>query len=153
VAYSKIEKSALEIVEPIVSDIGYLVYDVEYIREGPHWFLRIYLDRDDGVSLDDCEKVSRLVSEKLDNTNIIPNNYFLEVSSPGIERVLKQSWHYDNAIGLTIHAKLFKAVDNAKKVEGELVSHTDEEIIIRTPEKDVTILIQNISKANVVFDF
>lgn len=152
-AYSKIEKSTLEIVEPIASDIGYFVYDVEYIREGPHWFLRIYVDHDEGVSLDDCEKISRTVSEKLDSTNIIPNNYFLEVSSPGIERVLRQDWHYDKAIGLNIHVKLFKAVEGAKKIEGELASHTDEEIIIRTPQNDIKILIQNISKANVVYDF
>lgn len=152
-AYSKIEKSTLEIVEPIASDIGYFVYDVEYIREGPHWFLRIYIDHDEGVSLDDCEKISRIVSEKLDSTNIIPNNYFLEVSSPGIERVLRQGWHYDKAIGSNIHAKLFKAVEGAKKIEGELVSHKDEEIIIRTPQNDITILISNISKANVVYDF
>ena len=152
-AYSKIEKSTIDIVEPIASDIGYLVYDVEYIREGPHWFLRIYIDHANGVSLDDCEKVSRLTSEKLDSTNVIPNNYFLEVSSPGIERVLRQNWHYDAAIGLKITAKLFKAVEGAKKIEGELVAHTDEEIIIRTPENDITILTQNISKAHVVFDF
>lgn len=152
-AYSKIEKSTLDIVEPIASEVGYLVYDVEYIREGPHWFLRIYIDHDDVVSLDDCEKISRLVSEKLDSTNIIPNNYFLEVSSPGIQRVLRQDWHYDAVIGLNINAKLFKAVEGAKKIEGELVAHTDEEIIIRTPEKDITVLTQNISKAHVVFDF
>lgn len=145
-AYSKIENFALKISEEIVKAHGYGIYDVEYVKEGPHWFLRIYIENESGVNLDDCEKISRAVSDRLDKDDIIKNNYYLEVSSPGLERSLRQSRHFEDALGEKVRVRL----KNGSESTGVLTSHTSESI---TLDGNMIIQKKDISKANVVFEF
>ncbi len=144
-SYSKTESTVLGIAQSVANAQGYDVYDVEYVKEGPHWFLRIFITGGDGVSLDDCEIISRAVGDVLDRDDVVKENYFLEVSSPGIERALRQDFHFDGAIGENIRVML----KNGKTVEGVLMAHDADNITV----DDNPIGKQNIKKANILFDF
>ena len=151
--FSKIEKNTYDLAENLVASKGYSIYDVEYLKEGPHWFLRVYIDRDGGVNVDDCEAISRELSVLLDEKDFVKENYFLEISSPGIERVLRQEEHFQNAIGENIRIKLYKAVEGAKEAEGQLLYADDQKITVRTDANQFDIEKKNIAKANIKFDF
>ena len=100
--YSKTEKAVMDMVNPIAEQNGCFVYDVEYVKEGNSWFLRVYVDREGGITIDECETISRELSSVLDKNDPISNNYFLEVSSPGIERKLRQEKHFEMYKGETV---------------------------------------------------
>ncbi|MBQ7718551.1 MAG: ribosome maturation factor RimP [Clostridia bacterium] len=117
---SKIEEKVYEISVPFAEEAGVEIYDVEYKKEGPDWFLRVFLYSERGITVDDCEAVSRKLSDKLDEIDIIDTAYYLEVSSPGIERVLKTARHYETAIGEPITVKLYSAIDGKKNLTGTL---------------------------------
>ena len=104
----KIEEKVENLVEPKVQELGYTLYDVEYVKEGKDYYLRIYIDKDTGISLEDCELVSNNLNEILDQADYIKEQYFLEVSSPGVERVLKKDKHLRNNIGAKVQVKLNK---------------------------------------------
>ena len=117
---SKIEELVRGIASEFADEIGTEIYDVEYKKEGADWFLRVYLYSDKGITIDDCEYVSRKLSDKLDELDPIDAAYYLEVSSPGIERVLKTDRHFETAIGEKITAKLYGAIDGIKAISGRL---------------------------------
>ena len=143
--YSKTEEYAYGIAEKIAARLGFEIYDVQYVKEGPHRFLRIFIEGADGVNLDQCEAVSRAVSAELDLNDFIKDNYFLEVSSPGIERTLRTDSHFDRAIGEKINVML----KDGKTFEGILTASDSKQITL----DDVQIQRQNIKKANIMFDF
>jgi len=116
------EKNIAELIEKTIIDLGYLLYDVEYAKEGKDYFLRIFIDvgaygirPDKGIGLDDCEKVSNSITDLLDKEDPIKEQYFLEVSSPGIERVLRSDKHLEDNIGAEVQIKLFKPIDKKKE--------------------------------------
>lgn len=150
---SKIEKITYDLALPVVNAEGYEIYDVEYVKEGPHWFLRLFIDRSEGVNIDDCETISRALSSIMDEKDYVQTNYFLEVSSPGIERNLRQEEHFEEAIGEKVRIKLYKDIDGAKEIEGELLSTDSIGITVRTSNAQVEIDKKNIAKANIMFDF
>lgn len=150
---SKIEKLTYDLALPVVNAEGYEIYDVEYAKEGPHWFLRLFIDRDEGVNVDDCETISRALSTIMDEKDCIQTNYFLEVSSPGIERNLRQEEHFDAAIGEKVRIKLYKDIDGTKEIEGELVSADRQLIAVQTGNTQIEIDKKNIAKANIMFEF
>ena len=150
-SYSKTEEIVFAQGELISQNYGYSIYDVEFVKEGPHKFLRVYVWSEDGVDLDICEKISRELSDYLDREDLIPDAYFLEVSSPGIERVLKTDKHFEGAIGEEIKVKLIKGQD--KEVTGELLSADDMTVTLLSDGEEVKIERKNIAKANVVFKF
>ena len=118
---AKIEDRVAELVKDKIENIGYNLYDVEYAKEGPNYFLRIYIDSPNGIDLDDCEKVSNEINEILDEADYIKEQYFLEVSSPGVERILRKDEHLEQNIGKQVEAKLFrKDASNNKRYIGEL---------------------------------
>ncbi len=129
-AYSKTESIALEIAKPIAEENGCFVYDVEFVKEGGVYFLRIYVDREGGIDLDMCEKISRSVSEKLDVTDPIKQNYYLEVSSPGVERKLRMPEHFERYIGNIVDVGLYKAVNGSKQMTGTLSKFNNGDICI-----------------------
>ncbi len=145
-SYSKTESNVLRLAEGIAVAQGYDIYDVEYVKEGPHLFLRVYITSEDGVNLDDCEVISRSLGDILDTEDIIKENYFLEVSSPGIERLLRQNSHFDGAIG----EKIKVMQKNGKSFEGVLTANSDNSIIL-DGEKEIKK--QDIKRANIIFDF
>ena len=104
---AKIEDRVAELVKDKIENIGYNLYDVEYAKEGPNYFLRIYIDSPKGIDLDDCEKVSNEINEILDEADYIKEQYFLEVSSTGLEKNLRKDEHFQKQIGNKIEVKLF----------------------------------------------
>lgn len=147
------------IANPIAEEKGYRVVDIEYVKEGKNWFLRIYIDKPGGVDLNDCAAFNELVSEQLDTIepDPIPYAYYLEVSSPGAERPLKTEEDFELAVGRYIHISLFEPVEKANVYEGTLQELTDEKAVMEVKEKNKTkeieILRTNISKARLAIEF
>lgn len=153
-AKKSISEIVKEIALPLVSEAGCELVDVEFVKEGSNWFLRVYIDKPEGVSLDDCENVSRPLNKIIDELDPISHEFFLEVSSPGIERPLKKPEDFVKAIGSNVEIKLFKAVDNTKQFEGELVSYEDGHLTIKTEDdKNYEFKSEDIAKAKKVFKF
>lgn len=149
-----VESLTLRITEPIVDELNMEIVDIEYIKEGPHMYLRIYIDKDGGVNLDDCQKVSEQVSEILDEKDPIQDNYFLEVSSPGIDRPLKNDKDLKRSIGKDVEISLYKAVDGKKKLTGQLLNYDDENIYIKNEDSIESTIERNvISKINLAVNF
>lgn len=127
---SKIETNVENLIKPIVEEIGYKLYDVIYEKEGKDYFLRIFIDNEKGISLEDCEKVNNAITGVLDEKDYIKEQYFLEVSSPGVERILRKDWQIKENIGQNVEVKLFKPLNGEKVITGTLKDLNDESIII-----------------------
>ena len=127
-----------EILLPIAQKHNVEIYDVEYVKEGSEYYLRAYIDKPEGVNINDCENVSRALSDALDEADFIPEAYILEVSSPGLGRTLKKDRHFEKSIGQDVEIKLFKAVEGCKEYEGTLTGFDAESITISTEEKEQT---------------
>jgi ribosome maturation factor RimP len=128
-----------ELIEPIATSLGYELYHIEYIKEQGEYYLRIYIDKPEGISLEDCEKVSRKTSDLLDETDPISDSYYLEVSSPGIERMLYNNKHLKKYINSNIVVKLSKLFNGSKKYEGKLLSFDDNIITIEYENSNISI--------------
>ena len=148
-----------EIANPIAEEKGFRVVDIEYIKEGKNWFLRIYIDKPGGVDLNDCAEFNELVSQKLDSIepDPIPYAYYLEVSSPGAERPLKTEDDFVSAVDRYIHVSLFDPVDKHNVFDGYLRELTDNKIVMKVKEKtktkEVEIERKNVSKARLAIEF
>lgn len=116
------------LVMPLIEQNHFELVDVEYVREGANWFLRVYIDKDGGITVDDCELVSRALSDLLDEKDYIADAYILEVSSPGLGRQLKKDKDFKRSIGEVVELKLYKAINKQKEFEGVLVSF-DENVL------------------------
>lgn len=130
-ARRRVEDIVTELAEPIVRQHSYELVDVEFIKEGANWYLRIYIDKPNGITIDDCQTVSEELGEKLDKVDPIEQSYFLEVSSPGLERPLKKERDFEKYKGETVEVKLFEAVDGKKIFEGELLGLIDNNVSIK----------------------
>lgn len=151
---ASIEEKVEKLLEPIIESIGYELYDVEYAKEGKNYFLRIFIDNEKGIDLNDCEKVNDAITDILDEENYIKEQYFLEVSSPGIERVLRKNKHLQQNIGKLINVKLFKKDDdNKKEYIGELKEFDDAKIVIEQEEKNIKIERKNISQIKTIYNW
>lgn len=117
---SSLEEKIEKLVEPKIVNLGYELYDVQYVKEGKDYFLRIFIDNPNGISLEDCEKVNNAITDLLDDANYIKQQYFLEVSSPGVERILRKDKHLKDNIGEKIEIKLFKPINKKKEIIGIL---------------------------------
>ncbi|MFW5648375.1 MAG: ribosome maturation factor RimP [Candidatus Alkaliphilus sp. MAG34] len=120
-AKNRVEKITEELAIPIIENEKLELVDIEYRKEGPNWFLRLYIDKPGGITLDDCQKVSEQLGKKLDEEDPIKGNYFLQVSSPGLDRPLKNEKDFMRCRGRMVEVKLYKALDGNKVIEGELV--------------------------------
>lgn len=150
---AKIEEKVESLIESKVQELGYILYDVEYVKEGKDYFLRIYIDNEKGITLDDCENVSNNITELLDQADYIKEQYFLEVSSPGVERVLKKDKHLQNNIGAKVQVKLFKPLNGQKQYEGILISFDENTIEIEKALQNLKIERQNIGQIKTMFDW
>ncbi|SNR88997.1 ribosome maturation factor RimP [Anaerovirgula multivorans] len=121
----KIEKITEELLNPILQNEAFELVDIEFKKEGPHRYLRVYIDKPGGITLDDCQKVSEQLSEKLDELDPIEENYFLEISSPGLDRPLKKDSDFEKFKGENVEIRLYEPIDNQKVFEGELISFED----------------------------
>ena len=150
---AKIEEKVEQLVKDPIEKLRYSLYDVEYVKEGPEYYLRIYIDKESGIDLNDCEKVSNEINEILDKADYIKEQYYLEVSSPGIERKLRKDKHLEQNISKNVEIKLFKKDNNGKKeYTGKLKAFNQEEIIIET-DKEIAIERKNIAQIKTIYEW
>lgn len=150
---SKIEDQVENLLKDKIESLGYYLYDVEYVKEGAEYYLRIYIDKSTGIDLNDCEKVSNEINDILDQADLIKEQYFLEVSSPGIERNLKKDKHFEQNIGQKVNVKLFKKDQNGKnEYEGILKAFNQKEILIEE-NGIINIDRKNIAKVKTIYDW
>lgn len=147
------ERRTEELLMPIATAKGVSVYDVEFVKEGSSYYLRAYIDKPGGVSILDCECVSRALSDELDRVDLIPDAYILEVSSPGLGRTLKKDKHLQASIGQEVEVKLFKPVDKCKDFLGILERFDAENIVIREGENEKSFARKDIALIRLALDF
>ena len=138
--------------EKAVELYDYMLVDVELVKEVGNWYLRYYIDKPGGILLDDCQKVSEFISDKLDDLDPIPHSYILEVSSPGIERPLKRDEDFVSAIGSQVEIKTFQSIDGKKIFSGELKDFSDNTVTISS-EKDYIIPKEKVASAKLKFEW
>lgn len=142
-----------ELIEPVADSLGYRIWNVEYVREGADMFLRITIDADRTISIEDCERMTRAVDPILDEADPIEESYFLQVSSPGIERVLSLDEHFKSSVGAEIEIKLYKPLDGLRTLRGKLLGYDSGVITLQTQEKNIKIDRKDVAKAATVFDW
>lgn len=150
----EVESKISEIVTPVLEKMNLELVDVEYMQDGGYWFVRVYIDnmeQDKGIDLDDCTAVSRAIEEKVDA--LIEEKFFLEVSSPGLERPLKKEKDFIRFQGEAVSVKLKHKIDDKKSIEGILEKFENEVVYVESEGKVVEIPFKEIKKANLVFEF
>lgn len=144
--------SVIDMVTPLCEENGCFLYDAEFQKEGKNQILRIFIDKDGGINIDECETVSRLISKKLDDEDIIATAYQLEVSSPGAERKLTKDWHYEKVMGKQIEISLYAPMDGKKSLTGILEAFQEHSITISENGTSVTLPKDKIASAKLYFD-
>ncbi len=152
---ANIEEKIENRVSGIIEDLGYKLYDVQYVKEGKDYFLRIFIEKEDGeIDLNDCENVNNAITGVLDEEDYIKEQYFLEVSSTGVEKMIRKEKHLKENIGELITVKLFKPIDGCKEFIGELVSFDDEILSLKLDdESNIEIERKNISLIKKFYDW
>ncbi len=150
---ANIEERVEALVAKPINDLGYDLYDVEYAKEGKDYFLRIFIDKPEGIDLNDCEKVSDSINDLLDEADYIKEQYFLEVSSPGIERILRKDKHFDDNIGKQVRVKLFKAMNKKKELTGKLKEYSNDSVTIENGEELIKIDRKDISQIKTIYEW
>jgi len=156
---SSVVETVTELVTPILEKQNFELVEVEFVKEGRDWFLRVFIDKEGGIDILDCALVSEQLDEKLDamDPDPIPQAYFLEVSSPGAERPLKKESDYEKAVGEYIHVSLYQTIDGEKQFEGILKTVDKDQLTltvkIKTRVKDYTFERKNIAKARLAIQF
>ena len=135
-----IETKTEELVLPIIKANNFELVDVEYVKEGANWYLRVYADKEGGIAIDDCVLISRSLEEKLDAEDFIEDAYILEVS-------------YARSVGKSIDIKLYKAIDKQKEFTGILKENTEDQIVLTVEDQDITFEKKSIASARLSLDF
>lgn len=152
--HDQYEQKTEKLLEPVLATNQFELYDVEYVKEGGNWFLRVYIDKENGVSIDDCVLVSRALSELLDQEDFIPDSYVLEVSSPGLGRQLKREKHYEKSIGEEVELKLYKPMNKKKEFVGILTAYDQDTITIEFEDGTEAVFNRpDIAIVRLTFDF
>jgi len=146
-----IRESVIKLIEPLVASYGAELVDVEYQRERVGWVVRVYLDKEDGITLDDCSQISAEVGELISVNDLIDHPYSLEVSSPGLNRPLKGERDFARSIGKLVKIKTREALDGQKNFVGELLRHEENSIILAIEGREKTIPLPLILKANLEY--
>ncbi len=149
----QIEEKTEALLAPIAKANGVRIYDVEYVKEGQDMYLRAYIDKDGGVTIEDCETVSRALSDQLDAEDFIDAAYILEVSSPGLGRKLTKDRHLENSIGEEVELKTFEAIDGCKDFEGILKAFDKENITLDAAGTDKVFPRKQIANLKLKVDF
>lgn len=147
------ETKAIELLTPICEKFSVEIYDVEYVQEAGDWYLRAYIDKDGGVTIDDCENVSRALSDELDRTDFIEDAYYLEVSSPGLGRQLKKDAHLEKSIGMEVELKTYKPINKKKDFSGVLKAFDKETITVLIDKEEKTFQRAEVAMIKLALDF
>jgi len=147
------EAKTEKLLQPLMERLKLELVDVEYVKEGSDYFLRAYIDKEGGVTIDDCEAVSRPLSDMLDEEDFIPDAYILEVSSPGLGRQLKKEKDFIRSIGKEVDVKLYKAVEKRKEFSGILIANDSDYILIEEDGKELKFLKKDISLVRLTVHF
>lgn len=147
------EERTEALLEPIAAAAGVSIYDVEYVKEGGEWYLRAYIDKPEGVNINDCETVSRALSDKLDEEDFIEDAYILEVSSPGLGRTLKKDKHLQMSIGEEVEIKTYKPIDGQKEMAGILKAFDKETITLEIDGAERVLARNEIARIALALDF
>jgi len=142
-----------EALEAQINSLGYRLWDVEFVKEASEWYLRFTIDSDEGITIEDCEKVHRFIDPLLDELDPIEQSYHLEVSSPGVERDIRTPEHFAACIGETVEIKLFAPLDGKKNYSGTLLSFENQTIKIEDGGREYLIPRDKASKIKTVFEF
>ncbi|AOM83147.1 ribosome maturation factor RimP [Salisediminibacterium beveridgei] len=146
-----------QLVQPILDELNLELVDIEFVKEGKNWFLRVFIDGPEGIGLDDCSTVSEQLSKSLDSTDPIDQAYYLEVSSPGAERPLKKANDIAKAVGKNVHVSTYAPLDGEKVFEGRLLSFDGELLVIeqkvKTQKLEKTIPYDKVAKARLAVLF
>lgn len=150
---ANIEEKIEKLLKPIIENMDYDLYDVLYFKEGKNYILRVVIDNEKGISLEDCEKVNNKITDLLDEVDYIKEQYFLEVSSPGIERILRKEWQFKEYIGSKVEVNLFKKDENGfKQYIGILKKVEDKYLTIEQEDKEYKIERKIISQAKTIYE-
>ncbi len=148
------ESRAEALLLPVMEEFGFELVDVEYVKEGGTWYLRAYIDKEGGITVNDCEAISRKFSDLLDAEDFIDESYVLEVSSPGLGRPLKKEKDYIRSMGKEVEIRTYRAIDRQKEFIGILSAYTEDTVTITTEdEKEQTFERKDIALIRLAFDF
>ncbi|MBP5331584.1 MAG: ribosome maturation factor RimP [Lachnospiraceae bacterium] len=147
------ESRTEELLKPITEELGFEIVDVEFVKEAGEYYLRAYIDKEGGITIDDCETVSRRLDKLLDEKDFISEAYILEVSSPGLGRQLKKDKDFVRETGKKVDVKLFKAMDKVKEFSGILKAFDADTITVTTDKGDIVADRSNVAKISLSLDF
>ena len=150
---AKIDEALEKIALDVCERHGVYIYNTEYKKEGSEYYLRLYIDKDGGVTIEDCENVSREISPLLDDLTFIKEAYIFEVSSPGIDRALTRDWHFEKVMGEEIDVKLFAPIDGSREISGVLTGYNEGIITIDVNGKEITIEKGKAASVKLAFKF
>lgn len=152
-ASNNIETKVQDLIEEIIRDLGYELYDVRYEKEGKDYYLRIIIDKPEGIDINDCEKVNNEINDILDEADYIKEQYFLEVSSPGLERILRKEKHFMSQIGNEISVKLFKPINKQKEIIGILQEYSNNKIILNCNNELIKLDLKEVALVKTTFQW
>ena len=150
---SKITERVFDLARPVVEEEGCSLWDVEYLREAGTWYLRIYIDKDGGVSIDDCERISRRLDPILDEADPIPESYVFEVGSAGADRELKRPSDFAQFMGAEVEVKLYKPLDGSKSCVGKLVGYEEGTVVLDWRGKELRFAPSQIAQVRLYVSF
>lgn len=149
----EVEQRCKALVQPILDAQSFELWDVEYVKEGSNYYLRVYADKEGGITIDDCVTISRALEEKLDAEDFISEAYILEVSSPGLGRPLKRERDFARSIGAAVDVKLYQAVNQQKEFTGILKAYDEKKVILELEDTEMEIQRNEIALIRLAFDF
>jgi ribosome maturation factor RimP len=150
---AQIHNQVEEICESLVVSEGMELVDLEYRREGPRWMLRLFIDKEGGVNIDDCARISRELGDLLDVKDVIPQAYVLEVSSPGLNRRIRKKEDFSRFVGQKVQLWLVSPKDGRRKIVGDLVGVEGEEVVVTATEGRFSGALKDIARANLIYEF
>ena len=155
---TNLEEKVESLIKEKIENLGYKLYDVQYVKEGQNYYLRVFIEKEKGtIDLNDCEKVNNGINELLDKADYIKEQYFLEVSSTGLERLLRKDSHLQENIGNEVQVSLYKPIEILKKKQkeftGTIINFNDNEINFKIDNKEITIDRKSISQIKTIFDW
>ena len=150
---AQIHRQVEEICESLVVSEGMELVDLEYRREGPRWVLRLFIDKEGGVTIDDCARISQELGDLLDVKDIIPQAYVLEVSSPGLNRRVRKREDFARFAGHKVQVWLVTPQDGRRKIVGDLIGVEGEEVVVAAVEGRFSVALKDIAKANLIYEF